>query len=42
MTAFAKALAALPVGTFQGHVGDRRYVVTKSHFNSGKSTKLVA
>ncbi|MEO0864903.1 MAG: hypothetical protein AAFY39_10020 [Pseudomonadota bacterium] len=23
-------------------MGDRRYVVTKSHFNSGKSTKLVA
>ena len=42
MTAFARALAALPVGTFHGHADGRRYVVTKTRFNNGRSTKLVA
>lgn len=39
---FATALAALPLGTFQGTADRRRYVVTKSAFAGGKSIKLVA
>ncbi|WP_316247480.1 hypothetical protein ROLI_031150 [Roseobacter fucihabitans] len=36
------ALLALPNGSFTGASQDRRYIVTKSLFNAGKSMKLVA
>lgn len=39
---FEDALAALPIGTFKGSVKDRRYVISKTMFNAGKSMKLVA
>ena len=42
MSVFATALAALPAGTFHGTAHGRRYVVTKSQFNHGRSVKLVA
>ena len=42
MTDFARALTALPLGTFQGMAHGRRYVVTKTRFNGGRSVKLVA
>lgn len=34
-------LNALPVGTSFGHAFGRRYVVSKTKFNAGKSVKLV-
>ena len=40
--AFAAALKALPSGTFTGDAQSRRYIVTKTVFNAGKSLKLVA
>lgn len=40
--AFETALLALPLGTFTGTAHNRRYIVTKTLFNSGKSLKLVA
>ncbi|WP_299503813.1 hypothetical protein [uncultured Roseobacter sp.] len=36
------ALLALPTGVFRGQTGNRRYVVSKTLFNAGKSIKLVA
>lgn len=42
VTDFATALAALPTGTFHGTASGRRYVVTKSVLNEGRTTKLVA
>ena len=42
MSAFAAALAALPLGTFTGTSAGRRYVVTKSAFSGGRAIKLVA
>ena len=39
---FAQALDDLPIGTVTGHSNTLRYIVTKSVFNAGKSTKLVA
>ncbi|MGJ8615321.1 MAG: hypothetical protein ACSHWS_00685 [Sulfitobacter sp.] len=38
----AVRLAALPVGTSTGTAHGTRYVVTRSLFNYGRSTKLVA
>ena len=38
----ARLLNALPVGTTTGRANDKRYVTTRSLFNAGKSTKLVA
>lgn len=35
-------LDAIPHGTSRGRAFDRAYVVTRSLFNNGKSTKLVA
>ena len=40
--AFLSAFFALPLGTFTGRVGDRRYVTTRSNLVGGKSHKLVA
>lgn len=40
--AFETALLSLPLGTFTGTAHQRRYIVTKTIFNSGKSLKLVA
>lgn len=42
MTAFARALAALPEGTFTGTAQGRRYIVTKSLHAGGRAVKLVA
>jgi len=42
VTTFATALRALPMGTFTGRAGGRRYVVTKSAFSGGRAIKLVA
>ncbi|MEM1075718.1 MAG: hypothetical protein AAF665_08145 [Pseudomonadota bacterium] len=39
---FAKRLALLPSGTFAGVAAGRRYIVTKTIFNAGRSIKLVA
>lgn len=39
---FETALLSLPLGTFTGTAHQRRYIVTKTIFNSGKSLKLVA
>ena len=38
----AALLDAIPEGTGRGSAGGRRYVVTRSQFNGGRSTKLVA
>lgn len=38
----AEMLNALPIGTSTGHAQGKRYVATRSLFNDGKSTKLVA
>ncbi len=38
----AHLLQALPLGTSTGTAHNRRYVATRSLFNAGKSTKLVA
>lgn len=35
-------LAALPIGTSTGTAQGKRYVATRSLFNNGRSTKLVA
>jgi hypothetical protein len=35
-------LSALPVGTHTGTAHGKRYVATRSLFNNGRSTKLVA
>ncbi len=35
-------LAALPIGTSTGTAHGKRYVTTRSLFNNGRSTKLVA
>ncbi|MGB0659737.1 MAG: hypothetical protein ACPGNV_06105 [Mangrovicoccus sp.] len=40
--AFGAALNALPSGSFRGVFDGRHYVITKTLFNSGRSTKLVA
>ncbi|MEM6760643.1 MAG: hypothetical protein AAF601_14290 [Pseudomonadota bacterium] len=42
MNDIAAALANLPTGTFRGTAAGRRYVVTKSVLNAGRTTKLVA
>lgn len=42
MDAFLAAFAALPTGTHTGEFDGKRYVVSKSVFNAGKSWKLVA
>lgn len=39
---FIRALNALPLGTHPGHVQGRRYLVSKTMFNEGRSLKLVA
>ena len=39
---FVLALAAIPNGTSTGIAGGKRYAVTRSQFNEGRSTKLVA
>lgn len=39
---FHIAFNALPIGTRKGVFADKRYVLTKTAFNSGKSWKLVA
>lgn len=38
----ATRLNALPLGTSTGRAYEKRYVATRSLFNAGKSTKLVA
>ena len=38
----AQRLNALPLGTSLGCAHEKRYVTTRSLFNAGKSTKLVA
>ncbi len=38
----AARLRAIPQGTGYGRAGDRRYVVTRTPFNNGRSNKLVA
>lgn len=38
----AARLAALPIGTSTGTAVGKRYVATRSLFNDGRSTKLVA
>ena len=38
----AALLDSVPEGTGQGSAEGRRYVVTRSQFNGGRSTKLVA
>jgi len=40
--AFVHALAALPDGSINGQFKGKRYIATKSTFNSGRSLKLVA
>ncbi len=35
-------LAAVPAGTSTGRACDKRYIVTRSQFNAGRSAKLVA
>lgn len=42
LAAFDAALRQLPAGTFTGTAKERRYIVTKSTFNGGRSVKLVA
>ncbi|WP_298920568.1 hypothetical protein [uncultured Roseobacter sp.] len=42
LRSLAEALDALPHGTFYARVKRRRYIATKTQFNDGKSTKLVA
>ncbi|MFK7765245.1 MAG: hypothetical protein AB8B62_18420 [Roseobacter sp.] len=39
---FVRALEQLPLGTFNAHLGSRRYIASKTAFNSGRSIKLVA
>ena len=41
MTDFDTALARLPDGTFTGMAHGRRYIVTKSSLNDGRTVKLV-
>ncbi len=41
-SSFVQALESLPQGTFTGHLGDRRYIASKSTFNAGRSIKLFA
>ncbi|WP_299025016.1 hypothetical protein [uncultured Sulfitobacter sp.] len=41
-TGFAEALHAIPLGTTTGYAGATRYTATRSDFNQGRSTKLVA
>ena len=36
------AISALPEGTFHGAAFDRRYLVSRTLFNAGRSEKLVA
>ena len=38
----AQRLAALPIDTSTGTAHNKRYVATRSLFNNGRSTKLVA
>lgn len=38
----AERLAALPIGTSTGMAHGKRYVATRSLFNGGRSSKLVA
>jgi len=42
VNAFLAAFDALPLGTFQGRAGGRRYIVTRSDFSSGAAQKLIA
>ncbi len=42
MERFLKAFHALPVGTHKGRFTGKRYVFSKTAFNTGKSWKLVA
>ena len=42
MTDVARLLAAIPLGTSTGRAHGRSYVATRSLFNAGRSTKLVA
>lgn len=42
MKAFLASFHALPLGTHKGVSHGKRYVVSKSAFNDGKSWKLVA
>ncbi|MFY9239814.1 MAG: hypothetical protein WAO78_13285 [Roseovarius sp.] len=42
MNAFLAAFDALPLGTFQGCAGGRRYIVTRSDFSNGAAQKLIA
>ena len=39
---FLTAFDALPLGTFTGMAGGRRYLVTRQEFAGGRSQKLVA
>ncbi|NNE52208.1 MAG: hypothetical protein HKN30_07385 [Sulfitobacter sp.] len=35
-------MRAIPEGTYRGWAQDKQWVATKSHFNEGRSIKLVA
>lgn len=39
---FGAALQAIPLGTSKGIAHSRRYIATRTDFNSGRSIKLVA
>lgn len=39
---FLETFDALPLGTFTGTFGDRRYIITRQSFSGGRSQKLVA
>ena len=42
MSAFERALKALPRGTFTGTAGGKSYVITTSRMTGGRAIKLVA